>query len=239
MRRPVLQDPVFKFEDTAIVLFQTDYLNYQFVYAFNKAWRLSMVRVDDLEVTPLKPLKPLKPLEPLPTENENENRLPPNSQLSILTLRQAQGKPNFQFSIFNSQSPPLPCYLHHDEASRLTFVLIDTQTIDDTKPYNFLLLVRGRDAWDFQASLYHNLTDTIPEPDPTEIRQHIDWQLMREFKNNIFAVDTFCFSPQRGQSTSLPFSTQPSALRTRQSFLRRLHQLVAQTFQTLEWQLCE
>ena len=183
MKRQHLQDSVFKFEDTAIVLFQTDYLNYQFIYALNQACRLEMERVDDIEL--------------------------------------ADGTH--------------PCFLYFNEVARLTYVVLDVPI----PPYNMMLLIRGRDAWDVQETLYKNLTEVTPEPDPTDIRDHLDWELLNELRSNIFSVDTFCFSPTRGQGSSLVFSTNPSALRTRQTFLHRLRQFTAELFEALEWHLCD
>ena len=121
MKRQHLQDPVFKFEDTAIVLLQTDYLNYQFIYALNQACRLEMERIDDIEL--------------------------------------ADGAH--------------PCFLYFNEVSRLTYVVLDVPI----PPYNMMLLIRGRDAWDIQESLYKSLTEEVREPDPTDIRDHLDWEL--------------------------------------------------------------
>ena len=183
MKRQHLQDPVFKFEDTAIVLLQTDYLNYQFIYALNQACRLEMERIDDIEL--------------------------------------ADGAH--------------PCFLYFNEVSRLTYVVLDVPI----PPYNMMLLIRGRDAWDIQESLYKSLTEEVREPDPTDIRDHLDWELLNELKSNIFSVDTFGFSPTRGQGSSLVFSTAPSALRARQTFLHRLRQFTEELFEALEWHLCE
>jgi len=183
MKRQHLQDSVFKFEDTAIVLIQTDYLNYQFIYALNKAYRLGMERIDDIEL--------------------------------------ADGAH--------------PCFLYFSEVARLTYVVIDVPI----PPYNMMFLIRGRDSWTFQETFYKNFTEGIPKPDPTDIRDCLDWELLGELNSNIFSVDTFCFSPTRGQSSSLVFSTNPSALRTRQTFLHRLRQFTGEVFETLEWHLCE
>lgn len=178
-----LQDSVFKFEDTAIVLIQTDYLNYQFIYALNQAYRLGMERVDDIEIAETKH----------------------------------------------------PCFLAFNELARLTYVVLDIPVA----PYNLMFLIRGRDAWDFQETFYRNFSEGVPEPDPTDIRDHQDWELLNELKSNLFSVDTFCFSPTRGQSSSLVFSTNPTVLRARQTFLHRLRQFAGEVFETLEWHLCE
>ena len=184
MKQPtLLEDSVFKFEDTAIVLIQTDYLNYQFIHAFYQAYQLQMVRVDDIDIDG--------------------------------TLH--------------------PCFLHYNEAARLTYVVVDVPV----EPYNMMLLIRGRDAWDFQETFYRNFIEGVAEPDPTDIRDHLDWELLNELKSNIFSVDTFCFSSRRGQSSSLVFSTNPTALRARQTFLRRLQQFSATLFEALQWHLCE
>lgn len=183
MRHPYLQDSVFKFEDTAMVLIQTNYLNYQFIHAFNQAYRLRMERVDDIELP--------------------------------------DGK--------------YPCFLYFNEVSLLTYVVLEVPVA----PYNLMLLIRGRDAWDFQQLFYKNFTEGAPEPDPSDISLHLDWERLNDFQGNLFSVDTFCFSPTRGQSSSLVFNTNPSVLRKRQSFLHRLKNYSTELFQTLEWHLSE
>ena len=178
-----LRDSVFKFEDTAIVLIQTDYLNYQFIYALNQAYRLGMERVDDIELS---------------------------------------GK-------------TYPCFLAFNEVSRLTYVVLDVPV----KPYNMMFLIRGRDAWEFQEKFYRNFSEGVEEPDATDIRDHQDWELLNELKGNLFSVDTFCFSSNLGQRSSLVFSTNPTALRARHTFLHRLRQFTGEVFDALEWHLCE
>ncbi len=41
-------DPEFKFDNTAIVLLNTSFANYEFVAALNQAYNLSLTRIDDL-----------------------------------------------------------------------------------------------------------------------------------------------------------------------------------------------
>jgi len=45
-----LPDATFTFEDTAVLLFRTSYMNYQFIMEINKAYGLEMARVDDIEL---------------------------------------------------------------------------------------------------------------------------------------------------------------------------------------------
>lgn len=45
-----LPDATFSFEDTAVLMFRTSYLNYQFVMGLNKTYQLQLSRVDDLDL---------------------------------------------------------------------------------------------------------------------------------------------------------------------------------------------
>lgn len=45
-----LPDATFTFEDTAVLMFRTSYINYQFVMGLNKAYQLQLSRVDDLDL---------------------------------------------------------------------------------------------------------------------------------------------------------------------------------------------
>lgn len=45
-----LPDATFTFEDTAVLMFRTSYLNYQFVMGLNKAYGLELSRVNDMEL---------------------------------------------------------------------------------------------------------------------------------------------------------------------------------------------
>ena len=45
-----MQDTIFNFDNTAILMLETSYLNYEYIYALNKAYGLHLVREENLYV---------------------------------------------------------------------------------------------------------------------------------------------------------------------------------------------
>jgi len=45
-----LIDPTFTFDDTAVLMFRTNYRNYQFIMELNKAYQLELARIEDIDI---------------------------------------------------------------------------------------------------------------------------------------------------------------------------------------------
>ena len=188
---PFLPDATFSFEDTAVLMFRTSYLNYQFVMEFNKAHTLALSRVEDIVL------------------NEAE----------------------------------YPCFSYNDDYSHMAYVMIERSKVGTPDRvfdyYDKLLLVRGRDSWDFQQKLLDGMHQRGPEPSSADMLEHRRWVLSNNFNQGIFGIDSFGFSQRRGTSTSLytgPAENMPKATAT---FLNRLHKFLETTFDILQWHLCE
>lgn len=136
-----------------------------------------------------------------------------------------------------------PCFLFDDLQRRLTHVLIERPLAGGEVPfdrYDKLLLVRGRDTWEFQEELYQHFVNTVPQPDSTEPLLVSDWRAMQDFYGGIFAMDTFCFSARRGFSSSLAMGGEAMKVpKVTQRFLKGLERFLLSTFETLQWELGE
>ena len=49
-QRPILPDPIFTFDDTAVVLMRTQYLPYQLALMLNDTYRLQLSRISDIDI---------------------------------------------------------------------------------------------------------------------------------------------------------------------------------------------
>lgn len=190
-KRPFLPDASFRFDETSILMFRTNMLNYEFVAALNQACELQLARVDDIPI----------------------------------------------------ESACYPCFSQYDSAARLAFVAIERSKQETCNPcmgyYDKMLLVNGRDAFEFQQRLYGSLAGDRPEPPAQNILEHMQWQNMNDLGDGIFAVDTFCFDERRGVSTSM-YPGAPEAMpKNTQTYLAKLKKFISSTFENLEWHLCE
>ena len=150
---------------------------------------------------------------------------------------------------------PYHCFSYYDESARLAYVMIETPTagpaypspLSETAPrppfdyYDKMLLIRGRDAWDFQNRLYHDLTDRLPEPDKNDWLIHSDWEHIQLLKEGVFTIDTCSFYSQLEgvRATTLytgPAEKMPTATKTQ---LRQLRAFLTTTFDVLQWHLLD
>lgn len=190
-KRPFLPDASFKFAETAILMFRTNMLNYEFVSALNQAYDLQLSRVDDIPI----------------------------------------------------ESAYYPCFSQYDPAARLAYVMIERSTQKTCHAcfeyYDKLLLVHGRDAFDFQQRLYSDLTSTRPEPKAHQILEHLHWQDLNDLSDGIFASDFFHFDEQQCLATSMYTGAPEDMPKNTQTFLNKLKKFISSTFESLEWHLCE
>lgn len=190
-KRPFLPDASFRFDETSILMFRTNMLNYEFVAALNQARELQLARVDDIPI----------------------------------------------------ESAYYPCFSQYDPAARLAFVVIDRSTQETCNPcmgyYDKMMLVNGRDAFDYQRALYEDITGPRPEPPASDILGHMQWQNMNDLADGIFVADTFCFDERRGVSTSMHAGPPETMSKNTQAYLSKLKKFISSTFETLEWHLCE
>ena len=137
----------------------------------------------------------------------------------------------------------LPYYVYDDRRTGLTHVVIaaslarrsGASSVPNGCPfdrYDKLLLVRGRDTWDFQQQLYDSFVEPAPEPDATEPLLVEDWRGRRAFYDGIFAIDTFCFASSRGFASSL-LPAGGNVPRVTQRFLKNLEKFLSLTFEEI------
>lgn len=190
-----LPDATFTFDDTAIVMLRTNFLNFEFVKALNEACDLQLSRVWDLTI----------------------------------------------------DNADYPCFSHYNEHTRLAFVMLEspfepTKTKEEGEVFSYydkMLLIRGRDAWDFQTKFYNTVSTSRPEPDHSQPLNHDIWEHENNLREGIFVSDTFCFSPQRGLSTSLHHGPKETMPRSTTSYVNKLSTFLAATFKLLQWHLCD
>lgn len=135
-----------------------------------------------------------------------------------------------------------PCYSHYDDLARLAYVVVARPAVatgpDSFDYYDKLLLIRGRDAWDFQQRFYADLTEPRPAPplDEPLARQH--WELLNQLNEGVFGLDTFGFSTRQGIATTLHIGPVEVMPRSTTAYLKRLQAFLSTLFETLQWHLC-
>lgn len=134
-----------------------------------------------------------------------------------------------------------PCYSYYDEHARLAYVVIGRPVSEDNTGcfgyYDKLLLVRGRDAWDFQQRIYSDLTEPRPEPSTDEPLDRQHWEMLNQLNEGAFVLDTFCFG-QQGAVTSMysgPIEDMPHKTAV---FIKNLQSFLTSLFDNLQWHLC-
>ena len=151
---PKLPDPVFTFDDTAIVMLQTRGPAYQLAIQLNEAYNLQLARIDDIEI----------------------------------------------------DYTPFPCFFFHDEPAWLAYILIArTGDIPAFADYDKIPLIRGRDAWRFQQTIYDDIHSRrygmalgpATEPDASDLLEHYHWEQLNQLSDTIHDIDIFGFSRRR------------------------------------------
>ena len=211
-RTPFLPDPVFTFDDTAVVMMRTNDQAFQLAILLNEAYDLQFSRIDDIYI---------------------------NDTL-------------------------YPCFLYHDEPAWLVYILIARPSTGEAFPafanYDKMLLVRGRDSWSFQQTLYDNMRDrrygnalgTAAEPDPTDLLAHAQWEQLNRLSANLPSIDIFGFSNRRGAFSTLRLAEpeptlfpvdHPATNSTENRAIADYHKLLQafllQTFEALNIHLCD
>lgn len=135
-----------------------------------------------------------------------------------------------------------PCFIYHDDTTLLSFVMLDRSPSQTSDPvfdlYDKMLIVRGRDALQFQQQFYDDVTTRIAEPPADELLQHEHWLALSRMSENIIDAATFSFqSPNGTPLTSLHPDTQQPMPRKLTTYLGRMKQFLTSTFQTFEWHL--
>ena len=211
-RPPILPDPVFSFDDTAVVMMRTNDQAFQLAILLNEAYDLQFSRIDDIYIGD--------------------------------TL--------------------YPCFLYHDEPAWLVYILIARPTTADAAPafaeYDKMLLIRGRDSWNFQQTLYDNMRDrrygnalgTAAEPDSTDLLAHSQWELRNRLSENVQQIDIFGFSRRREPISTLRLANDEPTLfpvegttakasesRAIADYHKQLQAFLLQTFDALHIHLCD
>lgn len=211
-QQPYLPDPVFTFDDTAIVMLNTQDHAFQLAIMLNEAYQLQLARIDDIYIG----------------------------------------------------DTAYPCFFYHDQAAWLVYTLIARLPKSPADPafadYDKMLLIRGRDSWRFQQTLYddiHNRQYGLAlgpaiEPDPTDLLQHNHWELCNRLSDNILTIDIFGFSRRRdpistlrlanAQPTLFPIETtaaNASENRAIANYHKQLRTFLDRTFESLQAHLCD
>lgn len=143
--------------------------------------------------------------------------------------------------LYFDQSILLPCFCYYNEMRRLTCVMV-SQPINGVIPkvfdtYNKMLIVRGRDAERFLENIHDQLSDGIPEPDPTDILAHDNWNLITQLSKEIFESHLFSFDPRTGIKTTM-FNISGDKMPDRaKKMLNDMKAFIGQLFEIFEWHL--
>lgn len=136
-----------------------------------------------------------------------------------------------------------PCFSQYHESARLAFVLIEHSAQADGNAifdyYDKMLIIHGRDAFDFQHKLYHDLTDSRPEPAAHRLLEHQHWQDLNDLSDGVIATDYFHFDEQTCLDTSICPGAPKAMPKQAQAFLDILSKFAKSTFKSLELHLCE
>lgn len=149
-------EPVFSLEDTAIVMFKTNYQNYEMAMHLNDTFGLHLARMR----------KDLKHID-----------------------------------------GPHAYYSYYDSYRRLTYLLIDCAQSPTQHSvfsyYDKMLLIRGFDNWNTQDQILQKTKFGMPEPEPHQLCEYRHWKMCQEMRTRIFDANSFCFSQNRGLSSSI------------------------------------
>ena len=158
---------------------------------------------------------------------------------------------------------PHPCFFYHDEPAWLVYILIacPQNVIPDPAfvDYNQMLLIRGRDSWNFQQKLYNDIhirhygiaLGPAAEPDSTDLLEHLYWERYNRLAEAITDIDIFGFGRRNTLSTLRLAETQPTLFpveataakasenRAIASYHKTLQNFLNQTFEALHIHLCD
>ena len=210
-RPPILPDPVFTFDDTAIVMLRTQDFAFELAILLNEAYNIELSRIDDIYIG----------------------------------------------------DTPYPCFFFHDAAAWLAYLLIARPLHSDVDPafsnYDKMLLIRGRDSWCFQQTLYDDMRNRrygnalgpATEPDPSDLLQHYHWEQCNRLSENIQQIDIFGFSSRHQVSTLRLANAEPTLFpveasvakasenRAIANYHKQLQQFLSNTFDALSVHLCD
>ena len=209
---PRLPDPVFTFDDTAIVMLRTQDHAFQLALMLNEAYQLQLSRIDDIYI---------------------------GDQL-------------------------YPCFFYHDQPAWLVYLLIarPPQTIANPAfaDYDKMLLIRGRDSWQFQKTFYDDIhirqygitLGSATEPDSYDLLGHYHWEQCNRLAESIQNIDIFGFSRRRDTVSTLRLTNAEPTLfpveasvakasenRAIASYHKELQAFLEQTFESLQAHLCD
>lgn len=181
-----IPDPIFSFDDTAIVMFNTNMMNHEFAAKLNDALQLKLTRIDDIPI----------------------------------------------------EDAVYPCFSCYDDETRLAFVLIERSPFGDSDPtfgpYEKMLLIRGRDAWDIQKQLYDAFLNNISEPNSDDIYEHRMWNQLHYFTSGIFDMATIRFNSPNGPETSL-YQGVPDKMPARtETYIKNLKKYLTILFEQIQ-----
>lgn len=130
-----------------------------------------------------------------------------------------------------------PCFSYNDSSARLAYVLLDIPTNKQRNKcfefYDKMLLIRGRDSWEFQAKLYQAATSAHPEPEAAKMLAHRRWVLENMLNNGIFTIDTFDFRADAAK-TSLHAGDPATMPKSVATYLKELKKFTDELFSQLE-----
>lgn len=136
-----------------------------------------------------------------------------------------------------------PYFKYEDEDKMLTYILIDKPYMVQKDRvfdyYDKLLLVRGRDAWDFMKILFQHLTSLMPKPDEydllgTELLNNVNW-----LKEGIFDINIYRFSSTDQVETTAGIGETSRHSARIPSYVSFLKQFLEEGFVGLMSVLCE
>lgn len=158
---------------------------------------------------------------------------------------------------------PHPCFFYHDEPAWLVYILIARPQNAIADPafaeYSRMLLIRGRDSWDFQQRLYDDIHSRhygialgpAAEPDPTDLLEHLYWERFNRLAQAVTDIDIYGFGRRAPVSTLRLANSEPTLFpveattakasenRAIASYHKTLQNYLNQTFEALHIHLSE
>ena len=159
---------------------------------------------------------------------------------------------------------PYPCFFFNDEEAWLVYILIAQPLTDNPRPafdnYDKMLLIRGRDSWDFQQQLYDDIHSrryglalgNAAEPATDDLLAHSQWENCNRLSEGIQTIDIFGFGTRRETISTLRltddaptlFPVEASATKTSENraianYHKQLQTFLTQTFDALHIHLCD
>ena len=131
-----------------------------------------------------------------------------------------------------------PCFSYYDSDKKMFFTVIERCANGCAHPifdyYDKMLVIRGRDAFDFQNMMFDALKNNATEPESYNLIAHRQWVMNNQIRKGIFDIDTFSFRAKDGWKTSLHNGSADTMGKAVSTYMKSMHKLAKDLlFETL------